>query len=214
VSVGPYALCSRDSLKRWLSVRPSQGDNDELLDELIDMATAIIEKTTSRRLKSRAYVNDLTSFHSDGSQTDTLWLVEFPVVSVQQVIIDGGVMASTDYKVYPESGYIRLARRVTTYLSQPQATVIVPDGVQNVRVDYTAGFATVPPDLVQACRDLAAHMFIMSHASDKRTGIISRSIGDKSEQFIDDTTIPPRVEQLIAPYRRVEMISHREESPV
>ncbi len=213
MSVGPHALCTRAALKRWLNIRPAQNEHDELLDELIDTATGIIETSTSRRIKSRAYVNDLTSFHSDGSQTDTIWLVEFPVVSVQQLIIDGGVVDPADFKIYADAGYLRLARRVGTQVSQPQATVIVPDGVQNVRVDYTGGYATIPSNLVQACRDLAAHLFLLSPASEKRAGIISRSVGDKSEQFIDDVSIPPRVEQLIAPYRRTELVAHREEAP-
>jgi hypothetical protein len=88
---------------------------------------------------------------------------------------------------------------------------VVPIGTQIVRVDYVGGFDPVPPDLRQACRDLAAHMFVSSWAADKRIGLTSRSVGDKAEAYIADATIPPRVEQLLEPYVRVSLISHREE---
>jgi len=212
VSVGLYALSDLPSLKRWLGIRPSQADQDQLLEELIDTATAIIEKKTSRRLKKRTFENDPTSISSDGSQTEVIWLLEFPVVSVAKVNLGFGSsdLASGDYAVYKDAGYIRLQRRVA-FEEDRAYNVLVPAGIQNVRVDYVAGYDPVPADLRQACRDLAAHMFVGSWASDKRMGLASRSVGDKAESYIADATIPPRVEQLIEPYVRVSLISHREE---
>ena len=54
---------------------------------------------------------------------------------------------------------------------------IMPDAVKSVLVEYTAGYATVPDDIEQACIEVAAMMY-----RDRRrdAGLASESLGDYS----------------------------------
>jgi hypothetical protein len=75
-----------------------------------------------------------------------------------------------------------------------------PRGTMNIRVDYTAGYATIPEPIQQACVFLAADMY----AADKRDGSLrSASLGPYKWEVMDTTkllTNNPKVKALIYPY--------------
>jgi hypothetical protein len=54
---------------------------------------------------------------------------------------------------------------------------VMPDAVKSVLIEYTAGYATVPDDIEQACIEIAAMMY-----RDRRrdSGLASESLGDYS----------------------------------
>jgi hypothetical protein len=206
VTLSPYALTTLEEAKEWLRLSPAEVDQDQFVVRLINRATGMIETLADRRLKRRAYVNDLTSFAPDGSNTDTIWLMEFPVASVQQVLIDGGLLAATEYQAYPE-GYIRLREILASSRATPGA---IPEGVGNVRVDYTAGYDVIPDDLAQVAVELVSHLYQRSGAGGQsRAGIRGRAVGDKSESFSEDELVPTSIQRVIARYARLDLISHR-----
>jgi hypothetical protein len=77
--------------------------------------------------------------------------------------------------------------------------LIWPVGVNNFRVQYTAGFATVPEDVQEATAELVATWFIqrgrdLSLQSEHTSGAYSYS----AQQF---RSLPDRVKYLLKPYR-------------
>lgn len=73
-----------------------------------------------------------------------------------------------------------------------------PRGRLNIQVDYTAGFATIPQQIQQACVALTQHLYELDSID---AGVISRSIGPYSQSFSADAGgMPPMVKDLIAPY--------------
>jgi hypothetical protein len=62
--------------------------------------------------------------------------------------------------------------------------LIFPPGVNNFRVQYTAGFPTIPDDLQEVCAQLVAYHF---------------RLGPRETPNVD---IPPAIAQYLSPYRR------------
>ena len=208
-TIDPNALIQDvEVVKDWLNIPDTNNILDDFLIRLINRATGIIEKEVDRLLKKRVYVGDLKQFGSDGTDMDIIWLFQFPVISVEKVNLgfNSADLATDEFVVYPD-GWIRLVTRPFRFV----VAGVVPEGVQNINVDYTAGFDPVPDELVQACLDQIAHMYRRSPKASggSRAGLESRSVGDTSENFIDDATIPPAVMQVLGNYRREEMVPHR-----
>lgn len=79
-----------------------------------------------------------------------------------------------------------------------------PKGQQNIRVQYTAGYAVTPEDIQEACAQLVAHFWNLS----KRDGALdAERLGDYSYQLADPEkygyAIPNGVRRLLAPYLEV-----------
>ena len=217
VGASDYAfnLTTLVSIKRFLGLTSAFTKNDDFLTELIRNATDAIEKHTDRRLKKRIYVNDPTSVDTDGSGTEIIFLNEWPIISVQSVNLgfNSADLVPTDFAVYFHSGYIRLKERLAFTLQPQEFHREIPFGIQNVRVDYIAGFDPVPGDLRQAANRLVAHYYMNSPASgDSRMGLKSRSVRDQSETSIDDASMPTAVIDLLSTYKRQGFKSHRDSS--
>jgi hypothetical protein len=80
-----------------------------------------------------------------------------------------------------QGGLLRAIPYTDPELLHPE-DLIFPIGVNNFRVQYTAGYATIPEDLQEACAQLVAYHF---------------RLGPRENPNI---TLPPIVEQYLAPY--------------
>lgn len=67
-------------------------------------------------------------------------------------------------------------------------------GVQNVNVQYVAGYTTVPAELVLATKLLVQHMWATQRGGSKRPGLG----GDDSGPASDFDAFPSRVEEILA----------------
>ena len=72
------------------------------------------------------------------------------------------------------------------------------NGARNVRVRYTAGYATVPDDLAQACMILAASWFNAGHQGGD--GMKGETLGDYRADYAHQP-LPEEVMRLLVPYR-------------
>ena len=86
-----------------------------------------------------------------------------------------------------ESGRVRLASFTGT-------------GGRNLRVEYTAGFATVPDDVQLACATIVANAY---HALERDGGLRSERLGDYSFAAQDDAIFTPPVRRLLGAYRDI-----------
>jgi len=121
--------------------------DDPILTRLITAVSVWIENYLDRTILTASYTAYL-----DGKGGELLALKNYPVTAVSTVEIDGAVIPSavglptamgydfTDYSIVLR-GY-RFTR-----------------GAKNIKVAYTAGFASVPGEIEQACIDLVSYWY-------------------------------------------------------
>lgn len=172
-------LTTLDKVKRFLNKDETETTHDAVLQDLITAASAAVETYTARKFTQDSY----TELY-DGTGLPHLVLRQAPVASVTSVKLDGQELPADDYAVYGQTGVLR---RKTGYW---------PEGVQNIEVSYTAGYASVPPDVEQAAILLVAAWY-KTDISDF-SNLLSEAGG-----VIRPEAMPSRVRALLEPYRRV-----------
>ena len=92
--------------------------------------------------------------------------------------------------------------RATGYRVHGDVVTLADDvfirGVRNVAIVYRAGYATPPPEITQACIELAA----LRYRERERIGHASKSVGGETVAFVLDD-MPAQTRTLLDRYRRV-----------
>jgi hypothetical protein len=159
--------------------------------------TAAIQSYTSRDL----FPQDYTEVRN-GPGGPRLTLLQFPVTAVSSVTVNGRAVPQATTPTGP--GWLADDREV--YLT-PSAAVdggavgLFPRGFQNVVVEYEAGYATIPADLVNACVQQVGYEFRAS----TRIGERSKTLGAaQTVGYLTDDWLPG-VLATINRYRRVSV---------
>jgi hypothetical protein len=172
-----------------LGVTAGSGEATQV-DSMIDSASRLALKVSMR---STLVSTSLTEYY-DGDGTNLIHLRAWPITAVTSIHVDDSTprdwatedLIDTDYYlIYENDGKVVLDGY---YFTQ---------GNYNVKVIYTAGYATVPYDLQQAVEDLV--IFWYQRQKEKRVGVRSFSVGDKSTSF--ETDIPKAVMSTFMRYR-------------
>lgn len=201
-------LTTLDPVKAWLNIGQTTPDTskDAILSSLITSCSTLIEEWCSRSFISASY-----SEGYNGTGTSRLILNETPITAVASLAINDQVVpASTDPLVYgyqfDENTIYLVGAPVPYYMigrltnSNVSGNNIFPMGNQNIQVSYTAGFATIPMGLQQACIDFVAHKFVQRG----RIGMKSDHIGVSAQgSAYDISGIPDMVMAAIRQYRRL-----------
>jgi len=82
----------------------------------------------------------------------------------------------------------------------PMDRGIMPDAVKSVCVEYTAGYATVPDDIEQACIEIAAMMY---RDRKRDSGLQSESLGDYSYTRANRAEVDAIMSGLLADWREI-----------
>jgi hypothetical protein len=101
------------------------------------------------------------------------------------------------YQVADRGGWLLRAIPYTDPELLHPEDLVWPVGINNLRVQYTAGFTTVPEDVQEACAELVASWY-------KRLGrdlSLRRESAGGVTQVQFPTEFPPAVQLLLAPYR-------------
>lgn len=116
------------------------------LAQLISAVSAAIENHT-RRVFAETEYDQLYS----GTSTPVLRLNHYPIVDVDSITVDpfGSAVTLTDYDVDADAGLLRRDRFGEVWSG----------GVNHYRVIYTAGYATIPADIQEACAEWVAQLF-------------------------------------------------------
>lgn len=170
-------LTTLAAAKSWMNVTVT-GD-DALLVRLISAVSTYIQTVLNRKLAIASYTET-----RDGSGTRRFTLTNYPVTAVASLTIDGCLIASYDY-VWDQYG-ITLAGGVFAR------------GAGNVTVAYTAGYATTPVDVEQACLELIA----LRYARRLRPDVQSKTQGGEAVTY-SDAKLLDSVKDVIAQYKRV-----------
>ena len=194
-------ISSTTRLKRYIGI--SGTDDDSLLAELIAEIDAKAKLIMGGRIvESTVYANA----RIDGSGRDELLLPQFPVTALSDVrmandyaFADATVLVEDDDYTYdPDSGII-------THLSG-----VWSEGVRNVRLTFTAGYATVPDDLIEAASHCVADRYTRAKqlaSGQSQAELVSESLsGGRSESHRSDMdpqwNIPATAVAVFKQYRK------------
>src|SRR5437588_243516 len=157
-------LTTLADVKSWLQTGQDAfpDTDDALLSRLVTAASRFIESWLGRQVAPSDWQEV-----RDGSGGQRLAFANTPVTAMLSLAIDGLAIPPA-----PSGGGFGAA-----YVSTPTELAlrgyVFTRRAQNVSVTYTAGFATTPPDLAQACIELVALRYL------ERThiGEVSRALG-------------------------------------
>jgi hypothetical protein len=83
---------------------------------------------------------------------------------------------------------------------------VFPRGQQNIRIDYTAGYATVPQPVQEACVQLVQWLYQQGQTN---SAVKSAKLGNTSVENSEKRYLPPGVMQLLNPYVAHDRIINR-----
>jgi len=164
-----YALCSLDSLKEVLGI--TDNSQDTLLTNIINRSTDTIESyCNNRRFKSTVYTNE----EYDGTGTRYINARQYPITAVTAYEENDGSVGTTDWNAL-QSDYVK-------YIEDGHGPGQFyheggfERGPKNYRFTYTAGYATIPYDLEEACLELSVWFYKQRQSM----GMKSETLGEYS----------------------------------
>lgn len=169
--------------KAWMGVKTT--DDDALIARLIAAVSAYIQTWTNRQFAQAAY-NEVR----DGNDGTLLAFADYPVSAVASVTVD---KLAIPYAANPgDAGYRYDATRLwlTGY--------VFSRGQANVQVAYTAGYASVPPEIEQACIELVA----LRYKERDRIGHESKGLAGETVRFVVKD-MPDSVRTILNNYKKV-----------
>ncbi|MFB3828952.1 MAG: phage head-tail connector protein [Bryobacteraceae bacterium] len=138
-------LCTLDQVKAALGLAADEASEDSRLTFLIGMASGQIADYCGRDFELAEIANEL----HDGDGSALLPLEHTPIVAVTALEIDGQAVEAAEVKVYPE--YIRFGDSAGYNARLRSYSRVFPEGTQNVKVSYRAGYEEIPVGIANAC---------------------------------------------------------------
>ncbi len=154
-------LTRLENVKGYLGV--STTADDDLFEMLIRAASDFIRSYLGRDITLENYIERL-----NGMGTNRMVMKNYPITAITSLTIDGtNIPAAADSR---HAGYLFDADMI--YLVGFRFN----RGFQNVVVNYTAGYISVPAAVEQACIDLAA----LKYKEKERIGIQSKTLATET----------------------------------
>ena len=208
IDIDTYALVTLDDAQNYLLEDPVADIDrtEDLIIRLINGVSASAETYMNRKILSRPYTEDY-----DGSGSDTQQLNQYPIISVTSVSTDyyrtfpsESNIALTDIIIYEEEGKIvRAPSGLTVSIDEETGKIIkfstFPKGRKNLRVIYTAGYATVPHDIKHVV--LSEIVWHYENITKKKLGVQAvAAMGENVSVFIGD--LLPTTKLILSAYRK------------
>lgn len=182
------ALATLAQVKEYIG-NSADNTDDALLTRLLDSSAELLERSCNRTFAATIYTET-----RDGNGQNFMVFANRPITAVGSVSVDGQAVPQSTSTA---SGGWVLASPWKIALRGAYAFT---EGVQNVTVTYTAGFATIPADLTQACCLLTS----LAYKERDRMGIDAKTVGGENISFTKDD-LPPSVLAVIHNYRNVAL---------
>jgi hypothetical protein len=212
-------LCALADVKAWLSTggpgSPFPSLDDALLARLITAESQAIANWLGRPILSADWIEVKDGLSgpfgpSTGSGRESRFQFGMiPVTAVALVVVAGVTIPpiSTPPAASAGQASVSFYPSEAGYVFSPTQLVIrgydVPRRAQCVTLQYTAGYASVPPDVAQACIELVA----LRYRERGRIGEVSKHLGDGATVAYDRSDIPAKIRTILQPYRLVAPIS-------
>lgn len=173
-------LATLAQVKAYLGLATSLTTDDVLLAQIISAESAMLTKWMSREF---GVVSHTDVFSGNGKSQRML--VNSPAVSVTAVEVDGMTLGSSLFLL---NGNI-----LTLLLGRTFAK-----GMMNCSITYTAGYATVPNDVAQACVELVAKRY----KDRDRVGLVSKGLAGETTMY-ETKALPDHVKLILQQYKKV-----------
>ncbi len=185
------ALATLAQLKSQLGILNSETKYDTKLNLYLNAASDWVETYCDRKFEASNYVEILS-----GNRCNFLNPDQWPIISVSELRISWNrdwasatsLIASTDYGISSDK------IGVTYYAGY------FPQGYDNVRLSYRAGYETIPSDLQLGVIWAAEWFYLHNNRGDSGRTTASKqgeSVGVLAE-------VPPMCKQIIDSYRRMD----------
>jgi hypothetical protein len=187
-------LCQLSDVTAWLQTgqNPFPATDDALISRLITAASQFIQTWLQRQIA----VGDWIEIR-DGDGGQRLAFANFPVTQVWSLSIDGLSIPPAPSDGGFGAGYVfsptELALRGYVFTRR----------VQNVSVTYAAGYASVPPDIAQACIELVA----LRYRERTRIGEASKALMSGETVTYSQKDMSDDIKTLLSQYQAVAPVS-------
>lgn len=176
MAVATTSFCSKDDVKKYLGFDSVISVTDDAsLEIIIDGISVAIESYIGRDILSREYTE-----YYDGMGSKYLFPDHYPITSVSGIWEDADwewgastEIDSSDYRI-KDNNHIVLT---SDFFDKDD---------QNIKIIYTAGYASVPADLKLASIEEAARRFKRR----KEIDVTAKSIGDGNVEITIDDFLP------------------------
>lgn len=194
--------------------------NSTLIDRLVTEVDAAIGRYCNRidaTTGAQTFESAARDEKYDGNCEAILSLRNYPVTTMTQIgIVDTEgtetALTSTDYIVDTRAGRVRWngsSSNAYAWWDRPVGAPMYtsnaygwPEGFQNIRVQYTAGYASVPADL----RGVATQMCVDLYLNRKQNHeLASSGIGDRSANYRSADDLVKLHAATLAPYTRIAL---------
>ncbi|HYM73582.1 MAG TPA: hypothetical protein VET89_11415 [Stellaceae bacterium] len=178
----------------WLQTgqNPFPSVDDALLTRLITAASGFIQTWLNRPIAAADWIEI-----RDGAGGQRLAFANFPVSAVLSLSVDGLAIPPAPAGGGFGAGYVftptELALRGYVFTRR----------AQNVVVTYTAGYASVPPDIAQACTELVCQRY----RERTRIGEVSKALVSGETVAFSQKDMSDDVKTLLGQYRAVAPVS-------
>ena len=191
-------LCALSDVTAWLQTgqNPFPSVDDALLTRLITAASQFIQSWLQRQIAVCDWIEI-----RDGDGGQRLAFANFPVSQVWSLSIDGLAIPPAPLAGANSGGF------AAGYVFSPTELAlrgyVFTRRAQNVAVTYTAGYASVPPDIAQACIELVAQRY----RERTRIGEVSKALMSGETVTFAQKDMSDDVKTLLAQYRAVAPVS-------
>lgn len=183
-------FASSTSMKRMLGIPSSITQHDDAIDDILDVVDQmVLDEIGLDAATSTSYTENIDI--TDGGQNE-ISLSHTPVISVTSFKVGGLTYTEdTDYKIDKSIGFIKLL----------PLSVFFPTGRNVIAVTYTAGFSSVPADLVYAGNLIGVSLFNQQ----SHVGFVSERAGSYTYNMGKGTgsTIPRIAMRILSKHRRL-----------
>lgn len=191
MALDTYALCTvQDVIDYGGDDRINDATDHTLLESLINAVSTSIETYTSNQILSR----ERTEYH-DGTGNKYIYPYYTPITSISGIWDDVSWEWGSSTEI--DSSLYRVKNNNTIVLYNTTTTV----GDQNIKIIYTAGYATVPYDIKQVCVEEVLRRYKRRSNID----ISAISMDDGSISIMSDDLLP-RNKMILNKYKRVRVI--------
>lgn len=165
------SLTSKDLVISYLQLEDVKPETEAQIERFVNVVDKRIENKTRR---NQFESGSITEYH-DGEGRKSFYTDEFPVTAVASLYDDiernytSGYLIDTDDYVWYADGRVELDGGTFS------------DGLKNIKITYTAGYSTIPADLVELATRWVAKIVLYR----KNIGVSSISGADGSVTYFD-----------------------------
>lgn len=185
-------LATLAQLKTHLGIATSEVKYDAKLNLFLNAASDWVETYCERRFAQQSHVELIS-----GNRTNFFVTDQWPIISIAELRISSmrDWLSATSLVPVTDYGISSDGIGVTYYPGY------LPQGYDNMRITYIAGYATIPYDLQLGCIWAAEWFYLHNNRGDMGRTTASKT-GESVGVLAD---IPAMVKAIIDPYRRMDL---------